>query len=244
MRRICRYLPLPVLLLASIQLAGAQSLIDINMGFGAAQDKATGNGIEGDYTLANAANFGGSCTLGVSTDPTCEKTSALSGFMLGFGANLMLWEHFGVGMDVTFEPNRPTYASVPAESLGGVLEQPALNFLSRTTFYEFNGIWQPWKSEKAEFQLIGGFGAASIKTYENETVSGSLLGSSSSSSYLAGSSTHLNLHGGVAFQYYLTDHFYLRPQFDIHYVPNLSQFGSKLVTEEMVWVGYTIGDRK
>jgi hypothetical protein len=47
-RRICRYLPLPVLLLASIQLAGAQSLIDINMGFGAAQDKATGNGIEGE----------------------------------------------------------------------------------------------------------------------------------------------------------------------------------------------------
>ena len=225
MRRICRYLPLPVLLLASIQLAGAQSLIDINMGFGAAQDKATGNGIEGDYTLANGANFGGSCALGVSTDLTCVKTSALNGFMMGFGANLMLWQHFGVGLEVTLQPNKPTYAAIPSESLGGVLEQPALDFLSRTTFYDFNGIYQPWKSEKA-------------------TVSGSLLGSSSNSTYLAGSSTHLNLHGGVAFQYYLTDHFYIRPQFDIHYVPNLAQFGSKLVTQEMVWVGYTIGDRK
>jgi hypothetical protein len=242
-RRICRYLPLPVLLLASIQLAGAQSLIDINMGFGAAQDKATGNGIEGDYTLANGANFGGSCAINTS-DPTCAKTSALNGFMMGFGANLMLWQHFGVGLEVTLQPNKPTYAAIPSESLGGVLEQPALDFLSRTTFYDFNGIYQPWKSEKAELQLIGGFGGASVKTYESQTVSGSLLGSSSSSTQLAGSSTHLNLHGGVAFQYYLTDHFYIRPQFDIHYVPNLAQFGSKLVTQEMVWVGYTIGDRK
>jgi hypothetical protein len=218
-------------------------LIDINMGFGAAQDKATGNGIEGDYTLANGANFGGSCAINTS-DPTCAKTSALNGFMMGFGANLMLWQHFGVGLEVTLQPNKPTYAAIPSESLGGVLEQPALDFLSRTTFYDFNGIYQPWKSEKAELQLIGGFGGASVKTYESQTVSGSLLGSSSSSTQLAGSSTHLNLHGGVAFQYYLTDHFYIRPQFDIHYVPNLAQFGSKLVTQEMVWVGYTIGDRK
>jgi hypothetical protein len=241
--RTCRYLPLLVLLLASIQLAGAQSLIDINMGFGSAQDKATGSGIEGDYSGANATNFELSCTPGNSSDPTCAKTNAMGGFFMGFGANLMLWEHFGVGMEVAFNPGKPLYASVPAESSAGVALQTAYTFQARNTFYDFNGIYQPYKSEKADLQLIGGFGGANLKTYVNQNVSGSLVGNSSNSEYL-GSSNHLNLHGGVAVQIYLSDHVYLRPQFDVHYVPNLAQFGSKIVTQEMVWLGYTIGDRK
>ena len=242
-RRICRYLPLLVLLLASIQIAGAQSLIDINLGFGAAQDKATGNGIEGDYSGANAANFELACTPGVTGDPTCAKTNALGGFFMGVGANLMLWEHFGVGMEASFNPGKPTYASIPAESSAGLALQSAYSLQSRTTFYDFNGIYQPVKTAKADLQLIGGFGGANIKTYVNQSTSGSLVGNSNSSQYL-GSSNHLNLHAGVAVQIYLTDHMYLRPQFDMHYVPNLAQYGSKIVTQEMVWIGYTIGDRK
>jgi hypothetical protein len=246
--RICRYLPLLVVLLASIQIAGAQSLIDVHMGFGAAQDKATGNGVEGDYSGPNYANFGAACTTGVATDPTCAKTSALSSFMLGFGANLMLWEHFGVGMEATLEPGKATYATIPPESTtaAGVTTalQAGYTFQTRATFYDFNGIYQPVKTAKADLQLIGGFGGANIKSFTNQAGSSSLLGSSSSTSQLYGSSNHLNLHAGVAVQIYLNDHFYIRPQVDMHYVPNLAQFGSKIVTEEMVWVGYTIGDRK
>jgi hypothetical protein len=249
-RRIRRYLPLLVLLLASIQLAGAQSLIDINMGFGAAQDKATGNGVEGDYSGANYANFGAACVPGLASDPTCAMTRALGGggspigaFFMGFGANLMLWEHFGVGMEYTVEPGKGTYALIPGEtSLGTVLQSP-YTFQTRMSFYDFNGIYQPVKTRKADLQLIGGFGGASVKSYTNQAGSSSLLGSSSSTSQLYGSSNHLNLHAGVAVQIYVDDHFYIRPQFDIHYVPNLAQFGSKIVTQEMVWVGYTIGDR-
>jgi len=263
-RRICRYLPLLVVLLASIQLAGAQSLIDINMGFGSAQDKATGNGIEGDYTngylsppTTGSPVFGASCALAGTTVtglPACYdggKTNALGGVFMGLGANLMLWEHFGIGMEVAFNPNKPTYASIPAESpltSAGVTVsgsgQTPISFQERTTFYDFNGIYQPWKTEKAELQLIGGFGGANTKTYVNQSSSGSLLGGSSSSSQYAGSSNHLNLHAGVAVQIYLTDHMYIRPQFDFHYVPGLQQYGSKMVMQEMVWIGYTIGDRK
>ena len=261
-RRICRYLPLLTLLLASIQLAGAQSLIDINLGFGAVQAKATGNGIEGDFTngyynppttgqpvAGSACALAGTTVAGLLPCFDGGKTSALSGVMMGFGANLMLWEHFGIGVEVAFQPNKPTYASIPAEAplvSGGVTVagsgQAAYTFLERTTFYDFNGIYQPWKTEKAELQLAGGFGGASIKTYESES-SSSLLGNSNSTG-LAGSSTHLNLHAGAAVQIYLNDHMYIRPQFDLHYVPNLAQFGTKIVTQEMVWIGYTIGDRK
>lgn len=264
MRPIRRYLPLLGLLLASIQLAGAQSLIDINMGFGSAQDKATGNGIEGDYTngayeppASGSPVLGTSCTLPDNTTagpPNCYdggKTSALGGVFMGFGVNLMLWEHFGVGMEVAFQPNRPTYASIPQElplTTAGVTVagsgQAPYSFQERTTFYDFNGIYEPWKSEKAELQVIGGFGGANTKSYINQSSSGSLLGGGSAYSQYAGSSNHLNLHAGLAMQIYLSDHMYLRPQFDFHYVPGETQFGSKMVLQEMVWIGYTIGDRK
>ena len=44
-------------------------------------------------------------------------------------------------------------------------------------------------------------------------------------------------------QIYVSGNFFIRPQFDIHYVPNFIQFGTNLVTEEMVWVGYSFGNR-
>ncbi len=239
MRRISHCLPLLVLLLCSIQLVGAQSLVDLNIGFGAVYAKATGTGIEGDYSGANYANFEGVCAIG--STPTCAKTSALSGFMMGFGANLMLWKSFGVGMEATMQPGKPTYASIPAESVSGVATQTAYTFQSRTTFYDFNGIYQPVNTKKATLQLIGGFGGANTKFYDNQSTTG-LLGSSSYSSYLS-STNHLNLHAGVGVQIYINDHMYVRPQFDMHYVPNLEQFGSNIVMQGMVWIGYTIGDR-
>jgi hypothetical protein len=51
------------------------------------------------------------------------------------------------------------------------------------------------------------------------------------------------VHGGVGVEIYITDHIFVRPQFDVHYVRNLSQFGSSVVTSETVWLGYNCGDR-
>ena len=245
MRRICRYLPALVLVLASIQIAGAQSLIDVNMGFGAGEVGKTNTGIEGDYSGVNSNNFEGPCTPS-SADPTCASPQALKNFMFGIGANLMLWEHFGVGMDASFS-GKTTYAAIPIENpsvIGGIqtLGQAGYAFQSRVTFYDFDGIYQPVKSSRASLQLIGGVGGANIKFYTNQS-SGGVLGGSSYSSYLQ-SANHLNVHAGVGVQIYLTDHLFIRPQFDMHYVPNLEQYGSNIVKQEMVWVGYTIGDRK
>jgi hypothetical protein len=57
------------------------------------------------------------------------------------------------------------------------------------------------------------------------------------------STNHFQVHGGVGVEIYLTDHIFVRPQFDVHYVRNLTQFGSNLVKTEMVWLGYSWGDR-
>jgi outer membrane protein W len=223
-RRICRYLPLLVLLVGSIQLAGAQSLIDPNVGFGAVIDKALTTGIDQNTFLpCSAATVAGTC----STAPT------LNSFAVGLGVNLMLWEHFGVGMEAVMQPGKHSYADVP--SLGATLQ-------SRVTFYDFNGIYQPVNTKKATLQLIGGFGGTNMKFYLNQS-SSSLLGNTNYSQAIS-SSNHINLHAGVGVQVYLNDHVFIRPQVDIHYVPNFTQFGSNLVEQAMVWVGYTIGDKK
>jgi len=205
--RICRYFSLLFLLLFCIQFANAQSSFDLNVGFGAAQDKALGSV---DINTLNA------CPAG---DTTCASTSSLSGFMLGFGANLMLWNHFGLGGDVQVQPARQNYLTF--QQLNSATGQAGDILQSRVTFYDFNGIYQPVSSKKALLQLIGGIGGANVKFYEQVSQSNQVLGNS--------------------VQIYVTDHVFIRPQFDVHYVTNFSQFGRNIVTSEMVWIGYSLG---
>jgi hypothetical protein len=212
-------------------LVHAQSGFDIAVGFGAAQDKATGNGLDG-----NINNFFNPCTTASSS--TCVNTSDLSGFMMGVQGNLMLWKHFGVGAEFTTQPAKQDYVTFPQSTItnGGY------NLQSRATFYDFNGIYQPYKAKKAAIQLIGGIGGLNLKFYASGTTTDAVLGSQSFSQ-LYGSSNHFQVHGGAGVSIYLTDHAFIRPEFDVHYVRNLTQFGSSIVTEETVWLGYTFGNQ-
>jgi hypothetical protein len=233
-RRICRYLPLS-LLLSLFPVAYAQSQFDINLGFGAVQDKAASTGIEGNSL---SPNFLGSCTPG-SADSTCVSSSSLSGFTMGFGGDLLLKHNLGIGIDFTTQPAKATYASFPAaiNNLGY-----AFTLQSRTTFYDFDAVYQPVSSKRASLRLFGGIGGANLKFYTNETSSTAVVGNQSSSSYF-GSSNHFAPNFGAGVMIYLTDHIYLEPQFKAHWVNNLTQFGSSLVTEETVWLGYSWGNK-
>jgi hypothetical protein len=230
--RIFRYLPLLALPLFCVQFASAQSTFDFNLGFGAAQDKAAVGGID-----TSTQNLGPCSSATPSGD--CITTSSLSGFVLSFGGNLMLWKHFGVGFSADIQPAQSNYATfATAATNGGVGE----SLKDRVTFYNVDGIYQPYTSKKANIQLIGGIGGANVKFYESETTSGSVLGNSSQSEY-AQSANHFQIHAGVGVQLYVSGNFFIRPEFDIHYVPNFVQFGRNLVTEETVWVGYSFGNR-
>jgi hypothetical protein len=231
-KRTFRYLPLLLASASCIPYAAAQSTFDFNMGFGAVQDKSSSSGI--DENPVSGIFF--SCQQ--STDPTCIKTSNLSGFMLGFGGNLMLWKHFGVGANVSFQLPQQTYAVFQQQNVS--TQTPGISIKTRMTLYDFDGIVQPYRSKKLGLQFIGGIGGANLKFYEAESATDVLSGSSNVSEYFE-SANHFQVHGGVGVQLYVTDHFFLRPQFDAYYVNNLNQFGSKLVTQEAVWVGYSFG---
>jgi opacity protein-like surface antigen len=57
-----------------------------------------------------------------------------------------------------------------------------------------------------------------------------------------GSSSHFSIHAGVGVQIYLTEHIFIRPQFDYRYVNNLTQqFNSDSVPAASIWLGYNLG---
>jgi hypothetical protein len=228
-RRISRYLPLLFVLLCCVPFAGAQSAFDLNIGFGFIHDSASSTQV--DQNLNACPNS--------AEAPPCVSTPALSGFTMGFGGDLMLWKHLGIGAEVGFQPGKQTYVNLNGSAASQGLN--TLSIQSRMTLFDFNGIYEPVNTKKVTLKIEGGIGGANLKFYEAGS-SSSVLGSQNESQYIQ-SANHFNVHGGVGVQIYLTDHVFIRPQFDIHYVPNLTQFGSKVVITGMAWIGYSWGDR-
>ena len=50
------------------------------------------------------------------------------------------------------------------------------------------------------------------------------------------------MHGGAGVQIYPTGgSWFIRPEFDVHWVRNFDQFGRNAVLRYSVWLGYTLG---
>ena len=205
-----------------IPLASAQNAFDVNIGFGSLHDSATGGGLDN----ANSLNAFGTCTPG-SGDTFCQATGGLGGFFLGFGGDIMFTKRFGAGFQGDIQPARSNY---------GPLQY-------RQSFLDVNGIYAPIDRKRFVVQLMGGLGDA--RTSFSFTQSG-CVGTAvcTSQTEPVGAANHLDIHAGVGVQIYLTSHVFVRPQFDYHYVPNLTnQFSSNSVPGGSIWVGYNFGER-
>ncbi len=220
-------LPIPSHSLPSVTLRTirqrAGSSVDFRLGFGTAHDSANSGGIES----ASSINAYAACTPGATSDGYCLNNPELSGFFLGFGGDVMLWKHFGLGADADVMPARANYGPL----------------LYRQAFYDVNGIFRPVSQKRVVLQLEGGIGGAHTGFGINES---GCVGTAVCSTAIepVGSSNHFDIHAGVGLSLYLTEHIFIRPEFDLHYAPGLTnQFGSNVVPAGMVWVGYTFGDR-
>ena len=219
-RRICRYLPLVSLL--CVPLASAQSSIDVNIGFGSAHVNSSGAGIDN----LSSPNALGSCSLSAG-DPFCEATPNMGNLFMGLGADVLLGKHYGFGFEANFQPAKQDY---------GPLQY-------RETFYDFNGIYAPVNEKRVMLQLSGGIGGArtSFSITQNACVGTAICTNQATP---IGNANHFQLHAGVGVQLFMTEHWYVRPQFDFRYVPGLTdQFGSTNVVEGTIWVGYNFGSR-
>ncbi|HVT94359.1 MAG TPA: hypothetical protein VHD76_16045 [Bryobacteraceae bacterium] len=223
MNKLYGLIPLFGALLFYTPLAGAQQAFDLNVGFGTAHAPANNSGLEN----ASSSNAFGSCTVS-SADPTCSKLPALNGFFLGFGGDLMLYKHFGVGANMTLQPGTSDYGPLSY----------------RQTFYDFDGIFRPVSNKRFALQLEGGLGGARTSfSFSQSACVGTAVCTTQAQS--VGNASHFQIHTGVGLQVFLNDHWFIKPEFDYHYVPNLTQqFGSNSVPAAMVWVGYSFGDRQ
>ena len=218
MIRVFRFLPV----ILTLPFAQGQAAVDVNVGLGTARSSATGQGID---TLGSATNSLGSCTPG-STDVNCLATSKLGGVFLGIGGDVMLFQHFGVGAEINVQPTHHDYGPLR----------------SRQTFIDLNGIFQPIATKRASLQLQGGIGSAKTSFVITQTgCVGTAVCNTSTSA--VGSASHFQVHVGAGVQIALTNHLFLRPQFDLHYVPNLTdQYGRNTVPEATIWFGYHFGE--
>lgn len=221
MRRIGRYLPL-ALLLACAQLASAQGAFDAYLGLGSARVKSNGLGIDN----LNSTNALGSCDL-TAGDPNCQKTGSLGGVLLTIGGDVMVHPHYGFGANVTLQPAKQDYG--------------ALQY--RQMFYDFDGIYAPLATKRVSLRLEGGIGGANTSfSLTQSSCVGTAVCSTSAQS--VGSASHFQIHAGVGIQFNVTEHVFIRPQFDYHYVPNFTQqFGSNSVPQGTVYIGYNFGEK-
>jgi len=229
-KRICRYLPILSLVLLCVPFASAQSSVDFMLGFGTAHDSANPSGLD-NAALTKCTPFGGTS---LNTGGTCVATPGLGGFFLGFGGDVIVWKNVGFGAEVSFQPAKTQYITLPGYG--------PLDF--RQTFYDFNGVYEPVHTKRVSLELQGGVGGA--KTGLSVTSSSCVGSACVSQTQPFVNSNHFQIHAGVGVSIFVTEHIFIRPQFDIHYVPNLTNqpgFGSNLVTAGMVWVGYNFGSR-
>jgi opacity protein-like surface antigen len=210
------------ILFAGTSFLSAQTSFDFQAGGGYAWDGANIGGIDN----ASSINAFGPCTPN-SGDPYCQSLPKLDKAFLGLGGDLMLFKHFGVGFEANFQPARETYGPLT----------------SRQTFYDANAIWAPYATKRASLFVEGGIGGA--RTSFSITESG-CVGTAvcSSSTEPVGDANHFQVHFGVGAQIFVTDHIFLKPEYDFRYVPGLdNQFNSNSVSEAMLWIGYSFGER-
>ena len=217
MKAIWRYLGPISLLALCAPLASAQTAADVGIGFGTAHAKANSGGIDN-------SSFG-PCTPGSVT--TCESLPALSGLFMGFTGDVMLTKKYGFGGEASFQPVRTDYGPLK----------------SRQLFYDINGIYVPLSEKKFSFRVEGGIGGARTSfVFPQSSCVGNAV--CSSQNVPVGNSSHFQVHAGVGVSIYVTEHIFIRPQFDYHYVPGLNnQFGTNSVPQGTVWVGYSMGSR-
>jgi hypothetical protein len=157
-------------------------------------------------------------------DGNLYSTPKLNGTFLDFGAGIMFTDHFGAGGQLSWRATQGDYAGLKYRPL----------------FYDFDGIWQPIKSKRFQPEVRAGIGGVSVRYYYNQQNCDQFAGCSTSNQYLE-SSRHFQVDLAIAARIHVTNHVFLRPAVDVHYVDNFFQFGSNWVPEYTLSVGYSFG---
>jgi hypothetical protein len=155
-------------------------------------------------------------------------TPRIGGAFGKVGADFFFKPQFGINAETDFRFTQGAYAGLTY----------------RPTFYDFNGVWKPFAGHSKRIQPIiqAGLGGMNLKFYETSTACDVLAGCGSSTAYIE-SSNHFQVHMAAGLRLYATNHLFVQPQVDAHYVNNLFQFGSNWVPEYGASLGWSFGER-
>jgi len=190
--------------------------------------------------VAHAQNVDVFFGVGTATAPTSNTlidpfdtgnpytTPRMGGTFGKAGADFFFTPQFGIGAETDFRFSQGAYAGLTY----------------RPTFYDFNGFWKPLagKSKRIQPVIQVGLGGMNLKFFESNSACDVLAGCSTATQYLE-SSNHLQVHMAAGLRLYATNHLFIQPQVDAHYVPNLFQFGSDWVPEYGASLGWSFGER-
>jgi hypothetical protein len=156
---------------------------------------------------------------------TLYPTPKLTGLFGTFGGDVMFRPYLGVGAEFSSRFRQGPYAGLKY----------------RPTFYDFNVILQPApKAARIVPELQAGLGGAKLSFYYSQQFCSIFVGCQTSNAFLS-SSSHFQLHAAGGLRIYVTPRVFIRPQIDVHWVNNFFQFGSNVVPQYGVAVGYTLG---
>jgi hypothetical protein len=212
MKHYYRYLPLAAVLMM-VPAAHGQSAVDIYLGFGAGFDSAASGGID-NQTF-------GTCNPGTDGS-TCQSLPSLNTFFMNIGGDIMFTDKYGVNASVAFMPAQGNYGPLQYRQL----------------FFDVNGQYEPVRNKRYVLQLQGGIGTArtSFSFSANQCVGTAVC---TNQTQPVGSAGHFDIHAGAGVQIFATDHIFIKPQVDYHFVPGFTdQFGSDSVFMFSVNVGY------
>jgi hypothetical protein len=211
---IVRTLPLLTLLgLSCVKQASAQG-VSPYFGLGSAWDSAATTPGCPSHQIADPFNGN-----------TCAPAQTMGGVFGVLGVDFMLTPHVGFNGEYTFRFAQQGY--LPSEGLN-----------IRPAFYDFNAVIQPFSGEKRVVPVIeGGIGGAKMSFYASQST-----GSFFNQSLFIASSNHFQVHGAFGVKLYVKSDIFIKPQFDVHYVNNLTdQYGRNTVPEFTISIGYTFG---
>lgn len=213
-----RIIPVLILLLfAGANQANAQG-VSTYFGLGTATDSAATNAGCPAQQISDPFNSFG-------PPASCVAAPTMGGVFGVFGVDYMFTPHLGVNGEYSFRFAQANY--LPSEGLN-----------VRPGFYDFNAVYQPTSGDRRVVPVLeGGIGGAKMSFYLSQSG-----GTVFNQSQFFVSSNHFQVHGGVGVKLYVKSDIFIKPQFDIHYVPHLTdQYGRNAVPEFTISVGYTFG---
>jgi hypothetical protein len=153
-------------------------------------------------------------------DGTLYPSSGLGGAFADLGVNALLTHRVGIGADISWRGSQETYAGIHY----------------RPVFYNFDGIFQPSRASTSRFvsELRLGIGGASLRFNSDEQqncVNGPACDDH----------RHFQVHFGFTPKFYLSQHWFLRPAIDVHYVHNFTEYGSNWAPQYSLGAGYSFG---